>query len=117
MATDGGVTQAIFPEGALSLDGKLKRGKLGILSYMVSNFEISQKRDIVLVPVGLNYDRVLEDRFLLKASEHSEGHFEFSLLTALGFSLRQIWFLNLHLQFSLDKLRLYASIQKSSPWN
>ena len=91
MATDGGVTQAIFPEGALSLDGKLKRGKLGILSYMVSNFDVKQKRDIVLVPVGLNYDRVLEDRILLKASKHPEKYFEFSLLSALGFSLRQIW--------------------------
>lgn len=91
MATDGGVTQAIFPEGALSLDGKLKRGKLGILSYMVSNFNIEQKRDIVLVPVGLNYDRVLEDRILLKASKHPEEPFEFSLWSAFGFSLRQIW--------------------------
>ena len=91
MATDGGVTQAIFPEGTLSLDGKLKRGKLGILSYMVSNFDVKQKRDIVLVPVGLNYDRVLEDRILLKASKHPEKYFEFSLLSALGFSLRQIW--------------------------
>ena len=91
MATDGGVTQAIFPEGALSLDGKLKRGKLGILSYMVSKFDIGQKRDIVLVPVGLNYDRVLEDRILLKASNHPEEHFEFSLLSAVGFLFRQIW--------------------------
>ena len=111
MATDGGVTQAIFPEGALSLDGKLKRGKLGILSYMVSNFEISQKRDIVLVPVGLNYDRVLEDRILLKASKHSEGHFEFSLLSALGFSLRQIW---LRLTGRFNRFG-YASVSFGTP--
>ena len=91
MATDGGVTQAIFPEGSLSLDGKLKRGKLGILSYMVANFDLSQKRDLVFVPVGLNYDRVLEDRILLKASKHPEEHFEFSLLIVFGFFLRQIW--------------------------
>ena len=31
MATDGGVTQAVFPEGGLSLDGGLALPKLGIL--------------------------------------------------------------------------------------
>ena len=91
MATDGGVTQAIFPEGSLSLDGRLKRGKLGILSYMVANFDLNQKRDLVFVPVGLNYDRVLEDRILLKALKHPKEHFEFSLLVAIGFFCRQIW--------------------------
>lgn len=68
MATAAGVTQAVFPEGGLSRDGMLKPAKLGLLSYMVADFDPETSRDIHFVPVGLNYDRVLEDRVLL-ASE------------------------------------------------
>jgi glycerol-3-phosphate O-acyltransferase len=64
MATEAGVTQAMFPEGGLSRDGKLRPVKLGLISYMVEGFEPSG-RDVVFVPVGLNYDRVLEDRSLV----------------------------------------------------
>ena len=67
MATAGGVTQAVFPEGGLSRDGRLRPPKLGILDYMVRSFDPAGERDIVFVPVGINYDRVFEDRsFLLE---------------------------------------------------
>ncbi len=64
MATRQGVTQAVFPEGGLSRDGRLGTPKLGILSYIVSEFDATADRDIVFIPVGINYDRVLEDRVL-----------------------------------------------------
>jgi glycerol-3-phosphate O-acyltransferase len=67
MATAGGVTQAVFPEGGLSRDGKLRPPKLGILDYMLRSFDPAG-RDIAFVPVGINYDRVFEDRtFLLES--------------------------------------------------
>lgn len=69
MATEAGVTQAVFPEGGLTRDGKLKPAKLGLLNYMVSGFDPETSRDIYFVPVGLNYDRVLEDRVLLASDE------------------------------------------------
>jgi glycerol-3-phosphate O-acyltransferase len=62
MATDGGVVQAVFPEGKLSKDGRLGPPKIGILDYMLRTFESNKGRDLVFVPVGINYDRVLEDR-------------------------------------------------------
>lgn len=71
MATEAGVAQAVFPEGGLSRDGKLKPAKLGLLNYMVSGFDPKTSRDICFVPVGLNYDRVLEDRVLM-ASDRGE---------------------------------------------
>jgi glycerol-3-phosphate O-acyltransferase len=64
MATQAGVTQAMFPEGGLSRDGKLRPVKLGLISYMVEGFDPTG-RDVVFIPVGLNYDRVLEDRSLV----------------------------------------------------
>jgi len=64
-ATRQGVTQAVFPEGGLSRDGLLQAPKLGLLDYMMSSFDPDGSRDIVMVPVGINYDRVLEDRTLL----------------------------------------------------
>jgi glycerol-3-phosphate O-acyltransferase len=36
MATQGGVTQAVFPEGGLSLDGRIAPPRLGILNYVIS---------------------------------------------------------------------------------
>lgn len=65
MATEGGVPQAVFPEGGLSRDGKLRDPKIGILDYMLRTFDPAGERDLVFVPVGLNYDRTLEDRTLL----------------------------------------------------
>jgi glycerol-3-phosphate O-acyltransferase len=62
MATEGGVVQAVFPEGRLSKDGRLGRPKIGILDYMLRTFEPNGERDLVFIPVGINYDRVLEDR-------------------------------------------------------
>jgi glycerol-3-phosphate O-acyltransferase len=65
MATSAGVTQAVYPEGGLSRDGRLRAPKLGLLDYMLRSFDPQGERDIVFVPVGINYDRTLEDRTLL----------------------------------------------------
>jgi len=66
MATEAGVPQAVFPEGGLTRDGRMRAPKLGVLDYMLRGFSVSGERDLVFVPLGLNYDRVLEDRSLLK---------------------------------------------------
>jgi glycerol-3-phosphate O-acyltransferase len=66
MATAAGVPQAVYPEGGLSRDGRLRPPKLGILDYMLRSFDpVHGDRDLVFIPVGINYDRVLEDRTLL----------------------------------------------------
>jgi glycerol-3-phosphate O-acyltransferase len=64
MATAAGVTQAVFPEGGLSREGKLRPPKLGLLDYMVRAFDPGG-RDVAFIPVGINYDRVFEDRSFL----------------------------------------------------
>ena len=91
MATEGGVSQAIFPEGGLSLDGRPREAKLGLLSYMLDGFDPKGRRDVVFIPVGLNYDRVLEDRVLTKVDPDGERRFEFKFWVFLGFVWRQIW--------------------------
>lgn len=68
MATEGGVVQAIFPEGRLSRDGNLHEPKIGLLDYMLRSFDPGGRRDLVFIPVAVNYDRVLEDRTLLLES-------------------------------------------------
>jgi glycerol-3-phosphate O-acyltransferase len=62
MATEGGVVQAIFPEGGLTRDGALRPPKLGLLDYIARSFHPEGARDIVFIPVGINYDRTFEDR-------------------------------------------------------
>src|SRR3954470_22883712 len=65
MATSAGVTQAVYPEGGLTRDGRLRRPKLGLLDYILRAFDPRGDRDLVFIPVGINYDRTLEDRTLL----------------------------------------------------
>lgn len=92
MATREGVTQAFFPEGGLTRDGKLNPAKLGLLSYMVGDFD-PNRRDIVFVPVGLNYDRVLEDRILTAKAEHAATgrSFRVNPLSFAAFVLDLTW--------------------------
>jgi len=87
MATREGVTQAVFPEGGLSRDGNLQSPKLGLLSYMLSDFDPKSGRDIVFIPVGINYDRALEDRILTAKREeaHSGRNFTFSMGATVSF--------------------------------
>lgn len=94
MATAAGVVQAVFPEGGLSRDGALREPKFGLLSYMVSGFDRQGPRDITFIPVGINYDRVLEDRILVAAAATAKGEkpvFAFSAGRLLGFVGGNIW--------------------------
>jgi glycerol-3-phosphate O-acyltransferase len=93
MAVAGGLAQAIFPEGGLTRDGRLQPAKLGLLSYMVAGFDPNGARDVVFVPVGINYDRVLEDRVQVAALATPEGQkprFTFNARVFLGFLARNL---------------------------
>jgi len=71
MATQEGVCQAVFLEGGLSRDGRLRAPKLGFVDYMLRNFNADKDRDIVFIPVGINYERTIEDRSLLRTLDPS----------------------------------------------
>jgi glycerol-3-phosphate O-acyltransferase len=66
MSTRAGVCQAVFLEGGLSKDGVLRQPRLGFLDYMLRDYHFDTDRDITFVPVGINYDRVIEDRSLVR---------------------------------------------------
>lgn len=89
MATEAGVTQAVFPEGGLTRTGALREPKLGLLSYIIDGFRPGDSRDVVFVPVAINYDRVMEDRNLI----HAEGGrgFRFSLKPIFRYLRLLIW--------------------------
>ncbi len=72
MAVEGGLTQAIFPEGGLSRDGRPREPKIGLLDYTLRRFD-PDAGDIVFVPVGVNYDWVLEDHSLLQPGGPEAG--------------------------------------------
>jgi glycerol-3-phosphate O-acyltransferase len=93
MATEGGVPQAVYPEGGLSADGKLRAPKLGLLDYMLKSFNPAAERDLVFIPVGINYDRVLEDRTLLRKLDSTlpRRGFGGAIATTMGFFARNAW--------------------------
>jgi glycerol-3-phosphate O-acyltransferase len=86
MATEGGVPQAMYPEGGLTTDGRLREPRLGLLDYMLKGFDPRGERDLVFIPVGINYDRVLEDRTLLRKLDPAAA--PSGLLRTLGISGR-----------------------------
>ncbi|MDZ4087776.1 MAG: 1-acyl-sn-glycerol-3-phosphate acyltransferase [Tabrizicola sp.] len=90
MATEEGTTQAIFPEGGLSLDGRVGPPKLGLISYIVEGWT-PHSRDVVFVPVGLAYDRVLEDRVLVEAAASGTRRFRNRPLWVAWYALRFMW--------------------------
>ena len=93
MATEAGVPQAVFPEGGLTRDGRMREPKLGVLDYMLRGW--SGTRDLVFVPLGINYDRVLEDRSLLMERKETRTRAGWNTVRFvfhnLGLMLRSEW--------------------------
>ena len=90
MATEAGVPQAVFPEGGLTRDGRMREPRLGVIDYMMRGFRIEGEHDLVFVPLGINYDRVLEDRSLLRSLDPDAPHVgrAKSLWNTLAFAAR-----------------------------
>ncbi len=111
MATEGGVTQAMFPEGGLSLTGAVGAPKMGLLSYMIQGFRPGKSRDVVFVPVAINYDRVIEDRMLVAAGEGGHRRFRMRLRDVARHLGRHVW---LRLTRRFHRLG-YASVSFGTP--
>ena len=90
IATEQGTTQGMFPEGGLSLTGRVGPAKMGLLSYVVAGFQ-PDGRDVVFVPVGLAYDRVLEDGLLIAAAETGNRRFRPRILRLAWDTMRIGW--------------------------
>jgi len=73
LATRAGVCQAVFLEGGLTRDGRLREPKQGFLDYMLRDYHADIDRDVVFVPVGINYDRVIEDMTLVRKLDPGAG--------------------------------------------
>jgi len=74
LITRQGVTQGIFLEGGLTRDGLLRPTKIGLLDYVIGIAREPEYRErLFVVPVAVNYDRVLEDRSLIAELAAREG--------------------------------------------
>ena len=73
LITRHGVTQGVFIEGGLTRDGAFRPPKLGLLDYLARvKCDPGFDRPVFFVPVAINYDRVLEDRSLLRELQAPE---------------------------------------------
>ncbi len=92
LITRNGVTQGIFLEGGLSRDGKLGKAKIGLLDYVLGVARDPALRNrLYVVPVAINYDRVLEDRSLLRELDAREGRKRPPRYVQFGEVLRYVW--------------------------
>jgi len=113
LATRAGVCQAVFLEGGLTRDGKLREPKQGFLDYMLRDYHADIDRDVVFVPVGINYDRVIEDMTLVRKLDPTAGKrsFWFVLKTTGRFFVKTLF-------MNRDKRWLrfgYASVNFGNP--
>jgi glycerol-3-phosphate O-acyltransferase len=121
LITRHGVTQGIFLEGGLSRDGCLRPPKIGILdSLLKMKADPSMARDLLFVPVGINYDRVLEDEVLLRESEAGlkRSGFRAHLRSLLRLLIGAPWMLVLNLWRRLRGYRRrdgYAGVSFGEP--
>jgi glycerol-3-phosphate O-acyltransferase len=60
----GGVT-GFFLEGRFTRDGRMGTPKSGLVDFMVGVLRSSPDAEVAFIPVGINFDRVLEDETLL----------------------------------------------------
>jgi len=93
MATAAGVPHAIFGEGQLSRNGMVNPPKLGLLGYICGGLEAGEHSDILFIPVGTNFDAVVEERVLIADAEKDfRGSSVFFVLGSAGrFAAQQIW--------------------------
>jgi glycerol-3-phosphate O-acyltransferase len=92
LITREGVTQGIFLEGGLTRDGRLKPPKIGLLDYVLGIArEPRYRARIFIVPVAVNYDRVLEDRSLLRELASREGRRRPPRIAQFGEVARYVW--------------------------
>lgn len=57
-----GYSIEFFIEGGRTRTGKLALPKLGFLNYLMDAIDEGYNRDLVFVPVAINYDRILEEQ-------------------------------------------------------
>lgn len=113
-ATESGICQAVFPEGGLSRDGNLRTPKMGLIDYMLRAFDPGGERDLIFIPVAINYDRVIEDRTLL-LDARSSGARPSSVRNALKTAVKAIG-ANLRLMLRGRWYRLgYACVNFGTP--
>ncbi|MCP4330103.1 MAG: glycerol-3-phosphate acyltransferase [Alphaproteobacteria bacterium] len=93
MATAAGVPHAIFGEGQLSRNGMVNAPKLGLLGYICGGFDPDKTSDILFIPVGTNFDAVIEERILIEntAKDFRGSSAFFVLASTSRFAIQQIW--------------------------
>jgi glycerol-3-phosphate O-acyltransferase len=105
LITRNGVTQGIFLEGGLSRDGRFRPPKLGLFDDIArAKLDPAFTRPIYLVPVAINYDRVLEDRSLLRELQSPEARL--SRRQQVAEVVSYVW--KVSLRFLLRRARRYG---------
>jgi glycerol-3-phosphate O-acyltransferase len=92
LITREGVTQGIFLEGGLTRDGRLQSPKIGLLDYVLGIArDPAYRARMRIIPVAVNYDRVLEDRSLIRERASRDGRARASRISQLGEVTRYLW--------------------------
>jgi glycerol-3-phosphate O-acyltransferase len=118
LITRNGVTQGIFPEGGLSRDGRLRPAKIGLLDYALGVARDPALRTrMYLVPIGLNYDRVLEDRSLLRELSEQGGERRTPRLTQVAEVSRYVFWNLTRLAFRRWKRYGRAGVVIGAPYS
>jgi glycerol-3-phosphate O-acyltransferase len=109
-----GQAQMIFIEGGRSRTGKLLRPRYGILSKIVEGYQAGVTKDVVLVPVSVGYDRIVEEKHLAEEASGQEKKGE-SVKTVLWFSRKMAWTRNGKIYVHFDEPIFLSQYLKENP--
>jgi len=73
MAVREGANIAIFPEGELTRDGTMQAPRFGLLNFAVTASPARADK-LYVIPVGLNYERIVEERHLVTEPDATYRH-------------------------------------------
>jgi glycerol-3-phosphate O-acyltransferase len=119
LITTKGVTQGVFPEWGLTRDGALQPAKIGLLDYVLGVARDAECRQrMYVIPVAINYDRVLEDRSLLREhATRTEGASQTPRLVQLYEVLRYVGWNAMRLVTGRWQRYGRAAVMIGEPWS
>jgi glycerol-3-phosphate O-acyltransferase len=93
-----GFTQEFFIEGARSRTGRSQAPRFGILSWDIEAFLESRRRDLFFVPIGISYERLVEEGSMVDELQGGEKTQEslLGLMRARRFLQRRFGTVHIH---------------------
>ncbi|TAL29642.1 MAG: hypothetical protein EPN93_21375 [Spirochaetes bacterium] len=110
-----GFSIEFFIEGGRTRTGKIVFPKLGFLSYLTEAIQEGYHRDLMFVPIAINYDRILEEQSYAKELKGKEKEGESAVAMLESRKLLQRKYGRVYVTFN-KPISIREYIDRGVPW-